>query len=275
MKQPKSRIRHYLTLSDRALLAGLRRGDDAALYEYFLRFGRSLRRIARVSGVQPALLRETVLQCLDDALMALTQPGATEPRSLAAYLATSLRHDILNIKRDEQRRTARTLRVREGTAASEWVIVESCSEASIRASNGPDFEAPPALHPALARLVSLLDEGLSNEEAQILTWIGDLVPQRVIADWLGISYGAARARVVRLRTRLREAATRLNGPFTEEDRRVLDRFFRRTAPTAAGKSLLFGRPRPPSSSQHQIHSSSDDQGARPNEESDADAGDQP
>lgn len=229
--QAEARRTDYADLTDRQLIEHMRREEPEALQEFFERFQPLLLRYARSLGVQSALREQVVLGCLDDVALVLMRHLTPIPRSLAAYLIRALRHDVLGERRGTGRRAARdeaALALRG--AMTERVVLEVCSEESVRASAGPDWEAA-ALSPALERLASALDEGLTDEERCVLGWLGQWVPQALVADWLGISYGALRVRVSRLRDRLREAALRYAGQLPPEDRAVLQEFFRRTALT--------------------------------------------
>lgn len=207
----------------------MRREEPAAFQEFFACFSPLLLREARRLGVQPALRDQVVLECLDDAAMALMQHTTPVPRSLAAYLAAALRHDVFNESRRERRGIAQGERAyRYAAGHQQRVVMETCSESSLRASDGPDWEDVP-LCPALERLAAALDAPLTDDERRILTWVGQWVPQTLIAEWLGISYGATRARVLRLRTRLRALATDYMTQAEAADRRLLESFLRRVA----------------------------------------------
>jgi DNA-directed RNA polymerase specialized sigma24 family protein len=206
----------------------MRRYEAAALREFFTRFQPFLMREAYSMRIQAALCDEAVTQCLDDAAVSLMRHTMPIPRSLAGYLLTGFRHDVINARRDErQRQLHQRAAVREGTVAGEWIVPEASSEHALRASRGPAHQDD-ALDPVLARLAATLDEGLTADERRLLTWVGHWVPQRLIASWLGIGYGAVRARVLRLRDRLRGAAARYAGSLSAEEQRELQRFFRRT-----------------------------------------------
>ncbi|MEP6731796.1 MAG: hypothetical protein ABJE10_14210 [bacterium] len=108
--------------------------------------------------------------------------------------------------------------VREAAAGS--------SEANVRASHAPDYERS-SFSAALNRLASTLSETLSVEERQLLVAVAESVPQREIAEWLGVSYTVARKRLERVRARLIDAATRYMSTLEPSDVRELQRFFRR------------------------------------------------
>jgi len=110
---------------------------------------------------------------------------------------------------------------------SERVVREVCSEASIRASAGPAAEPAP-LSPVLERLSRLVDAGITPEERQLLRWVSASIPQRLIAEWLGVTHNAVRVRVLRLRDRLMDLALRVEGPWRPGEREALYDFFRRS-----------------------------------------------
>ena len=135
-------------------------------------------------------------------------------------------------KSRRKRRRASQRRLATGATAAwsgdgEHVVREVCSEASIRASAGPAAEAP-TLSPVLERLSRVIDAGLREDERQMLRWVSASIPQRVIAEWLGITHNAARVRVLRLRERLIELAVRGDAGWTPHQRQELYEFFRRS-----------------------------------------------
>jgi hypothetical protein len=148
------------------------------------------------------------------------------------------RHRLANDRRATNRRSA------YGSAAvwtgdGERVVREVLSEASIRASAGPAAEAPP-LSPVLERLSRVIDAGISDEERQILRWVSAGIPQRLIAEWLGITHNAARVRVLRLRERLIELALRDDGPRRPGEREELYEFFRRSGLSERARRAIEG-----------------------------------
>ena len=212
--------------SDRELLQRMRRDDAVAIREFYHRFTPALWKVARQAHVQPALRDDVVTDCLTDSALHLMQPTVAAPANLAGYLVSALRHRLANDRRATQRRTA------TGAAATwagdgERVVREVCSEASIRASAGPAAELP-ALSPVLERLSRVIDAGLGDDERQMLRWVGASIPQRLIAEWLGITHNAARVRVLRLRERLIDLALTGDAAWTPRQREELYRFFRRS-----------------------------------------------
>ena len=122
----------------------------------------------------------------------------------------------------------------DAAGGSERVVSTASSDDALRASRGPEAEDQ-SLSPAIERLALELERGLSADERQILGWLSQRVPQRQIAEWLGVTHGAARVRVARLRARLAAAAIRYAHRTDAADRTELDWFFGRLG-------LPMGRP---------------------------------
>jgi RNA polymerase sigma factor (sigma-70 family) len=219
-----------------------RRQDEAlAIRELYRRFGSVLWKLARQAHIQPALRDDVVTDCLSDAAIHLMQPTVAFPANLTGYLVAMFRHRLANHWRATKRRTA------SGAAAAwrgdgERVVREVLSEASLRASAGPAAEVP-ALSPVLERLSRVIDAGITEEERQILRWVSAAIPQRLIAEWLGITHNAARVRVLRLRERLIEIALRDDGPWRAGEREELYEFFRRSGLSERARRALETRSR--------------------------------
>jgi len=228
--------------TDQEVVQRMRRDDDVAIREFYYRFTPVLWREARRGRVQPALRDDVVNDCLADSALHLMQPNVPIPVNLTGYLVATLRHRLANERRAMKRREA------AGEAATthghaERVVREVCSEASIRASAGPAAETPP-LSPVLERLSRVVDAGISAEERQLLRWVSASIPQRLIAEWLGITHNAVRVRVLRLRDRLMDVALRDASPWKPGERDALYEFFRRSGLSErARRALDVGRAR--------------------------------
>lgn len=61
----------------------------------------------------------------------------------------------------------------------------------------------------------------------MMVGVGRHVPLRDVAEQLGVTYGAARVRLHRLRERFRKLAIEYMGALKSDDRREIERFFRR------------------------------------------------
>ena len=213
--------------SDAVLVAALRRNAPGAFREFFERFAPLIAAIARVHRIAATDVDERVTDFLDDAAMRLCLPTTPVPRSIASYLAAAFRRRSYNRVRDIRRRALlRDECAADAGSLAERVVASAVSESALRTSYGPDLD-PPALSPALERLALELERGLSPDERRLLAWLGQRVPQREIAEWLGVTHGAVRVRVTRLRARLRDAAFRYARLLDGDERAELDRFFRR------------------------------------------------
>jgi RNA polymerase sigma factor (sigma-70 family) len=231
-------LRQRPTFTERELVEGMRANEPAAFAEFMRRFRPLLLHESRRLGVQPALREEFVDDCMADVAMRLRQYTSTIPRSLAPYLVRALRLHRLYKRRSELRRETRA-GVKERTDDFNADAARAAlSESTTRISAGEYADDSPATD-ALERLVGMLDEELSDDERQILVWLGSLVPQSDIAEWLGISHGAARNRVMRLRERLKRSVKLCAAQLTLEERRTLDRQLRRMFGATAldGQSL--------------------------------------
>lgn len=218
---------------DAALVAALRREERRAFAELYDRFAPRLVRLARAWGVPDGEREPLAVEVLGDVAMALARHAAPAPRSLAAYLATSLRRRIgaAALSRARRARRAGTL---DGADEARRFAPPSqdpdatghvgrllCSEHALRAAD-PDRPAP-AVDPAIARLAEHLLAGMAEDDRRLLAWLAHDVPLRTAAEWLGLRYDAAGKRAQRLRTRLRARAERYveRLPDAEERRRVL------------------------------------------------------
>ena len=209
------------------LVAGMRRDEPEAYREFFRYFRPLLIAEARRLRIQPALWQELADECLDDVAMRLRRYTTPIPRSLAPYLVRALRIHRLALRRDERRRADGEGDGDRSETDPAAPLTSALSQDTLRASAGPDREPTPA-STALERLASMVEEGLSREEELLLSWVSRYVPQSDVAQWLGISHGAARNRVMRLRARLKEVALQHVATFTGRERDELREFFRRT-----------------------------------------------
>ena len=227
--------------SDATLVARLRERDERAAAELYARFAPLLMDEARRRRVDAASRSEVVMDTITQAAMVLLRSGTPVPGSLAGYLVTSLRRRVLNLVRDAQARARRL----------EALAVE------VGDPPAPDDarEAEPVPR-AIAELARALEQHLKDDERQLLAWLGDRVPQREIAEWVGSSYGAVRVRVLRLRERLREVARRHAATLPPDERALLERYLSAvppripSRPPAARPSPSTGATRAPGGNRH-------------------------
>ena len=229
---------------DLELLGSLRRGDSAAYEAYLERFHRLLLDYARRTGVSSADEDEFVEELLDDVALQVMMPGARLPKSPRLYLLRAFRNKLLNAKRARGRRE-RVVRDATGdasalSAAGGVELVAGCSQGMVREARGPGWERPP-LGRVLERLAAKLGERLTDDERLMLDAVAENVPQREIAEWLGVSHVVARKRLERLRARLIDISMRFASGLEPDDARELQRFFRRCR-ARIGTSMITGLP---------------------------------
>ncbi len=241
----------YASCTESELVAGLLGIEPAAIRAFIERYQPKLSARARRFGIAEPARSELVSDILHDSVCRLTQRRTPLRAPLAAYLALALRNRLRNRARDG---SAHARRVAEasglgGSAAlsaasdvvrpdvaysdAEHAMVDSVlSEGTRHASEGAWWE-PSTLTPALERLASALEEGLTSDERRMLIWVAHFVPLREVAEGLGITRTAAKVRLFRLRARLKEAAVHFASALEPNERSELLKFFRRTASMSA------------------------------------------
>ena len=236
--------------NDAALVAAMRKGNYEALREFYARFEPLLARFAARAGVSTDAWEEDAHDVLGDVVLALLEnhrPGRArnEVRDIHAYIQRAFRNRLLSAARATARREQRDASaVSSAAETGERMVLSTCSESSVRASaadrddaahDDEERDASPAhLSPAIARLAHVIDAELSASERQMLTWVSHDVPMREIASWLEISYAAAKVRLSRTRSRMRQRALRHVNECAGDERAELLDFFRRSA--GAGRS---------------------------------------
>lgn len=253
-----------------ALVAAVQRGDERAAARLYEQCTPILRREAARLGVDGAERAELVADALRGVVLALLREGSTAPRSLLGYAIVALRHALQNRERQARRIAAleRALRqeqlmhaateqpadsfVEQAPTLSVVPAPQASSDAAIVreafvAPSPPDTdrsETSSRRAHVLGALTERIRARVSAEEWQLLTWLGDYAPQRDIGRWLGISHGAVRVRVHRLRERLRACAREFGDTLPPDERRELDRFFRRAGvfpPSTPTRRAVRGR----------------------------------
>jgi RNA polymerase sigma factor (sigma-70 family) len=209
------------------LLAGILHGDVAAIRELFLLYAPLLRDQARRMSIGPDERDGFVTTLLDDVVLHLMEHQIA-PRHLSRYLVASLRNRARNWHRDSRRRlVTRERAYDEPNTSIERIVAECHSEYGMRASGRPDSEVPLQLRASLAALAEKCARDLTRDEMVMIVRVGRHVPLREIADQLGITYGAGRVRLHRLRERLRKLAIAHIRALKPGERQELERFFRR------------------------------------------------
>lgn len=236
----------WATLDDARLLVRLRTAEAPALREFVRRFRPVLLDQSRRLRVAPSE-REAVIESFFDDLI-LRIADAPRPRSLAAYVIRSFRNDVLLARRRDAHQAARTAQHADDTGGVS-VVRETCSAYTLRAVLAADA-MPPACEHALVALGAHVLRSIAEPDRLLLEWRAEGVPTGEIAAWLGISHGAARVRISRLRARLVSRALEYRETVSTADGKVLDRFFRRAgiagaaaAPSSASPAAHAGQPR--------------------------------
>jgi DNA-directed RNA polymerase specialized sigma24 family protein len=209
------------------LLAAIHRGEEAAIRELFLLYAPLLREQARLVGVDADQRDEVVTTLLDDVVLHLME-NALAPRHLAKYLVAALRNRARTHRRDGQRRRLTQDRAYvEVGFARQRIVAESQSTYGIRASLGANDDGSLRLRSGIAKLAQSSARDLTPDETTMMVAVGRHMPLRDIAEQLGISYGAARVRLHRLRERFRKLASQYMITLKPEEKREIERFFRR------------------------------------------------
>jgi DNA-directed RNA polymerase specialized sigma24 family protein len=199
-----------------SMLAALKRGEERAATALYDGLFPGLLTVAARTGVPYAERDELVADTLRRVLTALAREGSVTPASLMAYAMRAMR----NLRREQA--SSRESRERLVQAVREEVVVQG-----VPANDDVESAVPSRHSHALGALARALEAHATTEELQVLSWLADMAPQRDIARWLGITHGAARVRIHRVRTRLRGLAGRIAQSMSPADQRELERFFRR------------------------------------------------
>lgn len=214
-------------LADSALIDAMRDGVPEAWFEFDARFRPLLDLYARRVGIPRWEANICVTDVLDDEALELAEGARGIPRHLSAYLMRALRHRFLEMKRASARRHRRHASA-AGAQQNEGVLIGVMSEHARRASE-PRCVAEETAQSAspIMRFARLLDARLTVDERQVLAWVGEAVPHRVIAEWLGISREAAKKRIARLCRRVRALGDEIGSQLAPNDRREVEHVLRR------------------------------------------------
>lgn len=234
----------------RALLEALRRGEAAAFRAFVDRYHRLLLRYAQRAGLDGGAADELVQTVLDDAAIDFMRPDAVLPDDVAVNLIARFRNFLLNTKRADgrrERRTADAARLAcDPDVGAEGDAVALCSEQALRARHGPAWE-PLERSEGVIALATFLSRSMTDDERRLLAWESEDVPQREIADRLGVSHAAVRQRLRRLRERLRELSRRFAEEQEGENGRAARRLLRRASvlPAPRAAAVWERSPTPP------------------------------
>lgn len=218
--------------SQASFVAAIRRGETTALRQLFLFYAPLLRDQARRMSVPPEDRDELVTTLLDDVVLRL-QEDELPPRELGRYLVAALRNRARNAHRDRKRREASSDRAyTEHGAARERIVAECHSQYGLRQAETADPDDVLPLRSAIEKLATRSAQALSDMERELMVGVSRHVPLRELALHAGISYGAIRVRLHRLRERMLKLVRQHVATLEGAERQELERFFRR-----AGVSL--------------------------------------
>jgi DNA-directed RNA polymerase specialized sigma24 family protein len=211
-------------LTDASLIDAMRAGVPEAWAEFDARFRPLLERYATRVGIPRWEWSVCITEVLDDEALRLVERAEQLPQHLTAYLVRAVRSRFLELKRASLRRDRRYA---QAAAVDTRILM---SEHARRSSDPPRIaeERSDDRTPA-TRFARTLSAHLSTDEQQMLAWVAEGVPQRMIAEWLGISREAAKKRIARLCRRLRAAAPDAAAHLSSTERREIDRLLRRAS----------------------------------------------
>ena len=215
---------NYRELSEAVLIDLMRAGHGRAIDEFMVRYQRLLFERAKTAGLHRRDCAEAVVDVVEDITMLVVSRRLRPTRELGGYMVRCFFNRLADdaVERSERRRFVRE-NSQEAPGEDDAAVLDVVSEHTIRSSQGPDWEYIPLSAP-LGKLASLIEEGLTGEEEQLLGWHSKYVPLRQIAEWLGVSYAAAAQRSWRLRQRLRDTALQYTSAFSRHEWRVIASF---------------------------------------------------
>jgi len=207
------------------LVAGIHDGDERAIREFFLLYAPLLRDQARKLGVDADDREEMVMTLLDDVVLHLMEHRLV-PRPLARYLVVAFRNRARRHHRDFNRHdTSHAAAYSAVGSAQQQVVAECISQYTAGISAG--YEDAPPIRAVIATLARRVESELTPDELRMIVAVGRHTPLREAADQLGISYGAARVRLHRLRERFRKIGSEYVASLQSDERREIEKFFHR------------------------------------------------
>jgi DNA-directed RNA polymerase specialized sigma24 family protein len=205
----------------------MRASVPEAWTEFDARFRPLLERYAARIGIPRWEWSCCITEVLDDEALRLIERSRQMPQQMSAYLIRAVRNRHLALKRAAMRRDHRYAGA-AAEASPDGVLGSLVSEHTRRACEPPRVSEEGQATPSGAtQLAELLSARLSEEERQMLAWVAEGVPQRMIANWLGINREAAKKRIARLCHRLRAAAAVMRVELPPATRREIDRLLDR------------------------------------------------
>lgn len=213
-------------LGDSALIKEMRAGRPEAWVEFDSRFRPLLETYAVKTRLRRADWDVCIVAVIDDAAIRLSEPGVEIPASVPGYLVRAVHNRRLLLRRGRRRRDDAIERA-AGNLTSEGVMRPLCSAAALRESEDPLAGNDHHVRSALDHFVALVERELDVQERHILGWVGEGIPRRQIAEWLGAPYEATRKRILRIGLRVRRRVPFLLHEMAAEERAAMELLLRR------------------------------------------------
>lgn len=210
-----------------SFIAAIRQGEPAALRALVEYYAPLLRDQARLMGMPDDERADLAITVLDDFVLRVID-AAPVPHDLARYLVATIRNASRKRHRGHRRLQAASERAYATIdAAGQRVVAECHSEYGVKSAQAPDTDPPDPLSAAVAKLAAWSALALRDDELALMVGVSRHVPLRDLAAQAGITYGAARVRVSRLRERFRKLVLQHVASLDAEEKREVERFLRR------------------------------------------------
>ena len=209
------------------LVAAIRRGEERAIYELFILYAPLLRDQARKMSVPADELSPLVDTLMADVALHLAVIDVP-PRELTRYLVSAVRNRARTRHRDARRRESTSeAAYAEYGESRERIVAECHSEYGLRSALPSDESNEVPLRSVISKLAEKSAAELGADEILMMVGVGRHLPLRDIAEELGVTYGAARVRLSRLRERFIKLAIQYGRTLSGAERKEIARFFRR------------------------------------------------
>lgn len=223
-----------------SFIAAIRQGNRAALRALFTFYAPLLRDQAKLMSV-PVGDRESLVTTVLDDFVLRTLDAELVPRELARYLVGAVRNEARKRHRTFSRAVAVGERAYTTLEASGQQLVAEChSEYGIRSTNAPDGGDRACLDRAIQKLAEWSALTLREDELTLMIGVSRHMPLRDLAIQTGMTYGAARVRIHRLRERFRKLVLQHVTSLEAEERQAVERFLRRAGLSLATRAERAG-----------------------------------
>ena len=209
------------------LVAAIRRGEESAIHELFVLYAPLLRDQAKKMSVPVGERDQIVETLLDDIVIHLVEVEIP-PRELTSYIVTSLRNRVRTGHRDSMRAQKNDESAyAEYGDSTEKIVAECHSEYGMRASLPMDDSHRAPIRSAVKKLADESAKELSPGELALMIGVGRHIPLRDLADQLGLTHGALRVRLSRLRDRFMKLTTQYVATLDPAEKNEIVRFLSR------------------------------------------------